>query len=68
MTTRTGPDGVEHAAASRTLLAPERPLVGTGLEAKQQDSGMVVVSRTDGGVVYRCDLDSGSLKDWGLLG
>jgi len=35
------------------LLKPERPLVGTGLEAQAaRDSGMVVVSRTDGEVVY----------------
>lgn len=37
------------------LLKPERPLVGTGLEAQAaRDSGMVVVSRTDGEVSY-CD-------------
>lgn len=35
------------------LLKPERPLVGTGLEAQAaRDSGMVVVSRTDGHVTY----------------
>ncbi len=35
------------------LLAPERPLVGTGLETQAaRDSGMVVVSRTHGEVVY----------------
>ena len=35
------------------LLKPERPLVGTGLEAQAaRDSGMVVVSRTDGEVSY----------------
>jgi DNA-directed RNA polymerase subunit beta len=35
------------------LLRPERPLVGTGLEAQAaRDSGMVIVSRTDGDVVY----------------
>ena len=35
------------------LLRPERPLVGTGLEAQAaRDSGMVVVSRTDGQVTY----------------
>lgn len=35
------------------LLRPERPLVGTGLEAQAaRDSGMVVVSRTDGEVSY----------------
>jgi len=35
------------------LLKPERPLVGTGLEAQgARDSGMVIVSRTDGNVVY----------------
>jgi DNA-directed RNA polymerase subunit beta len=35
------------------LLKPERPLVGTGLEAQAaRDSGMVVVSRTDGDVSY----------------
>jgi DNA-directed RNA polymerase subunit beta len=35
------------------LLRPERPLVGTGLEAQAaRDSGMVVVSRTDGEISY----------------
>jgi DNA-directed RNA polymerase subunit beta len=35
------------------LLKPERPLVGTGLEAQgARDSGMVIVSRTDGQVTY----------------
>ncbi|MBD1938963.1 DNA-directed RNA polymerase subunit beta [Microcoleus sp. FACHB-68] len=35
------------------LLQPERPLVGTGLEAQAaRDSGMVIVSRTDGVVTY----------------
>ena len=35
------------------LLRPERPLVGTGLEAQAaRDSGMVVVSKMDGDVVY----------------
>lgn len=35
------------------LLKPERPLVGTGLEAQAaRDSGMVVISRTDGEVTY----------------
>jgi DNA-directed RNA polymerase subunit beta len=35
------------------LLHPERPLVGTGLEFQAaRDSGMVVVSRTDGEVTY----------------
>jgi DNA-directed RNA polymerase subunit beta len=35
------------------LLRPERPLVGTGLEAQAaRDSGMVVVSRTAGIVTY----------------
>jgi DNA-directed RNA polymerase beta subunit len=35
------------------LLKPERPLVGTGLEAQAaRDSGMVIVSRTDGIVTY----------------
>ena len=35
------------------LLRPERPLVGTGLEAQAaRDSGMVIVSRSDGEVVY----------------
>ncbi|TAD79870.1 MAG: DNA-directed RNA polymerase subunit beta [Oscillatoriales cyanobacterium] len=35
------------------LLRPERPLVGTGLEAQAaRDSGMVIVSRTPGEVVY----------------
>jgi DNA-directed RNA polymerase subunit beta len=35
------------------LLRPERPLVGTGLEAQAaRDSGMVLVSRTEGDVVF----------------
>ncbi|AOY81941.1 DNA-directed RNA polymerase subunit beta [Moorena producens JHB] len=35
------------------LLRPERPLVGTGLEAQAaRDSGMVVVAASDGEVVY----------------
>ncbi len=35
------------------LLKPERPLVGTGLEAQAaRDSGMVIVSKSDGEVVY----------------
>ncbi|MGL4375865.1 MAG: hypothetical protein ACRCT1_05465, partial [Microcoleaceae cyanobacterium] len=35
------------------LLRPERPLVGTGLEAQAaRDSGMVIVSKTDGVVTY----------------
>ncbi len=35
------------------LLRPERPLVGTGLEAQTaRDSGMVMVSRQDGEVTY----------------
>ncbi len=35
------------------LLKPERPLVGTGLEAQAaRDSGMVIVSRTAGNVTY----------------
>ncbi|EDZ92311.1 DNA-directed RNA polymerase, beta subunit [Limnospira maxima CS-328] len=35
------------------LLRPERPFVGTGLEAQAaRDSGMVIVSRTDGEVSY----------------
>ncbi|NEP86107.1 MAG: DNA-directed RNA polymerase subunit beta [Okeania sp. SIO2C2] len=35
------------------LLRPERPLVGTGLEAQAaRDSGMVVVTRTDGEVSF----------------
>ena len=35
------------------LLRPERPLVGTGLEAQAaRDSGMVIVSKTDGEVTY----------------
>jgi DNA-directed RNA polymerase subunit beta len=35
------------------LLKPERPYVGTGLEAQAaRDSGMVVVSRTNGVVTY----------------
>ena len=42
------------------LLRPERPLVGTGLEAQAaRDSGMVIVSRTDGEIVH---LDANFIK------
>jgi DNA-directed RNA polymerase subunit beta len=42
------------------LLRPERPLVGTGLEAQAaRDSGMVVVSRTHGKVTY---VDANTIK------
>ncbi|PSN15434.1 DNA-directed RNA polymerase subunit beta [filamentous cyanobacterium CCT1] len=42
------------------LLQPERPLVGTGLEAQAaRDSGMVIISRTDGEIVY---LDADMIK------
>ena len=35
------------------LLQPERPLVGTGLEAQAaRDSGMVIISQSDGEVTY----------------
>jgi DNA-directed RNA polymerase subunit beta len=35
------------------LLQPERPLIGTGLEAQAaRDSGMVIVSRTDGEITF----------------
>jgi len=55
------------------LLRPERPLVGTGLEAQAaRDSGMVLVSRTAGEVVYvDADLvqvqdDEGKVHDYSL--
>ncbi|MBE9137785.1 DNA-directed RNA polymerase subunit beta [Nodosilinea sp. LEGE 07088] len=42
------------------LLKPERPLVGTGLEAQAaRDSGMVIISHTDGEIVY---LDADLIK------
>jgi DNA-directed RNA polymerase subunit beta len=42
------------------LLKPQRPLVGTGLEAQAaRDSGMVVISRQDGEVIY---LDAVKIK------
>ncbi|MGD1904552.1 MAG: DNA-directed RNA polymerase subunit beta [Leptolyngbyaceae cyanobacterium] len=45
------------------LLRPERPLVGTGLEAQAaRDSGMVLVSRTEGEVVY-VDANEVRIKD-----
>ncbi len=45
------------------LLRPERPLVGTGLEAQAaRDSGMVIVSRTAGDVVY-VDADLVQVQD-----
>ncbi len=35
------------------LLYPDKPIVGTGLEAKiARDSGMLIISRTDGIVIY----------------
>ncbi len=47
------------------LLRPERPLVGTGLEAQAaRDSGMVIVSRTDGEVSY-VDADHIRVRDAG---
>jgi DNA-directed RNA polymerase subunit beta len=55
------------------LLQPERPLVGTGLEAQAaRDSGMVIVSRTAGEVTYvsaeaiRVRDDQGREKEYGL--
>jgi DNA-directed RNA polymerase subunit beta len=45
------------------LLRPERPLVGTGLEAQAaRDSGMVIVSRTAGNVIY-VDADLVQVQD-----
>ena len=45
------------------LLRPERPLVGTGLEAQAaRDSGMVVVSRSDGEVTF-VDADRIRVRD-----
>jgi len=45
------------------LLRPERPLVGTGLEGQAaRDSGMVVVSRTDGEVTF-VDADRIRVRD-----
>ncbi len=45
------------------LLRPERPLVGTGLEAQAaRDSGMVIVSRTAGKVCY-VDADLIQVRD-----
>ncbi|PSN15934.1 DNA-directed RNA polymerase subunit beta, partial [filamentous cyanobacterium CCP5] len=42
------------------LLRPERPLVGTGLEAQAaRDSGMVIISKTDGQIVH---LDANWIK------
>nr|QCI08886.1 RNA polymerase b-subunit [Wrangelia sp.] len=35
------------------LLYPEKPIVGTGLESKiARDTGMIILSRTDGTVIY----------------
>ncbi len=55
------------------LLRPERPLVGTGLEAQvARDSGMVIISRTDGEVVYvsateiRVKDDEGKIHSYAL--
>ena len=55
------------------LLRPERPLVGTGLEAQAaRDSGMVLVSRTAGEVTYvdanliRVRGESGHTQDYVL--
>lgn len=45
------------------LLQPERPLVGTGLEAQAaRDSGMVIINRTDGEVTY-VSADSIRIRD-----
>jgi DNA-directed RNA polymerase subunit beta len=45
------------------LLRPERPLVGTGLEGQAaRDSGMVIVSRTDGEVTF-VDADRIRVRD-----
>jgi DNA-directed RNA polymerase subunit beta len=45
------------------LLRPERPLVGTGLEAQAaRDSGMVIVSRTAGEVIF-VDADRVRVRD-----
>ncbi|WP_299403979.1 DNA-directed RNA polymerase subunit beta [Acaryochloris sp. IP29b_bin.148] len=45
------------------LLRPERPLVGTGLEAQAaRDSGMVIISHTDGEVTY-VSADSIRIRD-----
>ncbi|MFZ4639757.1 MAG: DNA-directed RNA polymerase subunit beta [Nodosilinea sp.] len=45
------------------LLKPERPLVGTGLEAQAaRDSGMVIISRSDG-VVESLDADWIKVRD-----
>ncbi|ABW28582.1 DNA-directed RNA polymerase subunit beta [Acaryochloris marina] len=45
------------------LLQPERPLVGTGLEAQAaRDSGMVIISQTDGEVTY-VSADSIHIRD-----
>lgn len=45
------------------LLQPERPLVGTGLEAQAaRDSGMVIISQTDGEVTY-VSADSIRIRD-----
>ncbi|MBD2465301.1 DNA-directed RNA polymerase subunit beta [Oscillatoria sp. FACHB-1407] len=47
------------------LLRPERPLVGTGLEAQAaRDSGMVIVTRTNGEVTY-VDADRIRVRDDG---
>lgn len=55
------------------LLKPERPLVGTGLEAQAaRDSGMVIISRTPGEVTYvaadhiRVQDDQGQPMDYKL--
>lgn len=45
------------------LLQPERPLVGTGLEAQAaRDSGMVIISQSDGEVTY-VSADSIRIRD-----
>nr|ARO91067.1 plastid-encoded DNA-directed RNA polymerase [Flintiella sanguinaria] len=46
------------------LLFPERPIIGTGLESKiARDSGMVVISRTNGKVIY-VSANKIGIQDW----
>nr|WGH12705.1 RNA polymerase b-subunit [Echinothamnion sp.] len=50
------------------LLYPEKPIVGTGLEAKiAKDSGMIIVSRTDGFVNYVSGTKIGIQDDDGKI-
>nr|QCI05321.1 RNA polymerase b-subunit [Compsothamnion thuyoides] len=50
------------------LLYPDKPIVGTGLESKiARDSGVLVISRTDGKVTYVSGTKIGIQDTWGKI-